>query len=216
MLHADGSAEVRDNDRGIPVDTERRTRLSGVELVMTRLHAAASSAGLLHGLRRPARRRRVVVSALSARLYIEVDRDGQTWATSFRRGVAGEFSGEGPGADFTRKSGLRQIAKVPKSSTGTRVRFWPDRQVFLKDAAFSYDSLSGRARQTAYLVPGLAIEVRDETADDAGVRPSTASPAVSATSASTWPASEKITEVIRLTGDGTFTRTCRCSTTGAT
>ncbi len=188
ILHADGSAEVRDNGRGIPVDTERKTKLSGVELVMTRLHAGGkfgggsyTASGGLHGVGAS------VVNALSARLDIEVDRDGHTWATSFRRGVTGEFSAAGPAADFARKSGLRQVAKVPKTATGTRIRFWPDRQVFLKDAVFSYESLDERARQTAYLVPGLAIAVRDETGRRAPHRPGTASTAGSASSASTWP-----------------------------
>src|SRR6202012_1834407 len=158
ILYADGSAEVRDNGRGIPVDNERKTKLSGVELVMTRLHAGGKFGGGsytasrgLHGVGAS------VVNALSARLDIEVDRAGHTWATSFRRGVAGEFAdgapgtsggpGEpGPAADFARKSGLRQVAKVPKNRTGTRIRFWPDRQVFLKDATFSYDGLAERAR----------------------------------------------------------------------
>src|ERR1700691_1174051 len=150
VLHADGSAEVRDNGRGIPVDVERKTKLTGVELVMTRLHAGGkfgggsyTASGGLHGVGAS------VVNALSARLDIEVDRDGQTWATSFRRGVAGEFAGAGPTADFTRKSGLRQIARVPKTRTGTRIRFWPDRQVFLRDATFSYEGLDQRAPQTA-------------------------------------------------------------------
>src|ERR1700753_666413 len=132
---------------------------------MPRLHAGGkfgggsyTASGALHGVGAS------VVNALSARLDIEVDRDGQTWTTSFRRGVTGEFAAEGPSADFARKSGLRQVGKVPKSRTGTRIRFWPDRQVFLKDATFSYDSLAERARQTAYLVPGLAIAVRDESA----------------------------------------------------
>ena len=219
ILRADGSAEVRDNGRGIPVDTERKTRLSGVELVMTRLHAGGkfgggsyTASGGLHGVGAS------VVNALSARLDIEVDRQGQTWTTSFRRGVAGEFSGEGPAADFTRKSGLRQVAKVPKTTTGTRIRFWPDRQVFLKDAAFSYDSLAERARQTAYLVPGLAIAVRDETRD--GARDETRDQAAEVLREAEYrfdggigefcehlATSEKITEVIRLTGDGTFTET---------
>src|ERR1700734_283881 len=166
ILHADGSAEVRDNGRGIPVDNERKTKLSGVELVMTRLHAGGkfgggsyTASGGLHGVGAS------VVNALSVRLDIEVDREGFTWTTSFRRGVAGEFAAPGPDADFARKSGLRQVAKVPRTRTGTRIRFWPDRQVFLKDATFSYDSLAERARQTAYLVPGLAIAVRDDTDD---------------------------------------------------
>jgi DNA gyrase subunit B len=211
ILRADGSAEVRDTGRGIPVDNERKTRLSGVELVMTRLHAGGkfgggsyTASGGLHGVGAS------VVNALSARLDIEVDRDGQTWATSFRRGVAGEFTGEGPGADFSRKSGLRQVAKVPKSTTGTRIRFWPDRQVFLKDATFSFDGLAERARQTAYLVPGLAIVVRDETVTEAGEEPREAEYRFAGgigEFCEHLATSEKITEVIRLTGDGTFTET---------
>src|SRR5262249_28138370 len=134
-LHADGSAEVRDNGRGIPVDVERKTRLTGVELVMTRLHAGGkfgggsyTASGGLHGVGAS------VVNALASRLDIEVDREGHTWAASFRRGVTGEFAGPGPDADFTRKSGLRQLRRVTRRATGTRIRFWPDRQVFIKDA----------------------------------------------------------------------------------
>jgi DNA gyrase subunit B len=210
ILHADGSAEVRDNGRGVPVDTERKTRLSGIELVMTRLHAGGkfgggsyTASGGLHGVGAS------VVNALSARLDIEVDRDGQTYTTSFRRGVTGEFTGQGPGADFTRRSGLRQIAKVPKTRTGTRIRFWPDRQVFLKDATFSYDGLVERARQTAYLVPGLAIVVRDETAETAGEPREVEYRFVGGIGefCEHLATSEKITEVIRLIGDGTFTET---------
>jgi DNA gyrase subunit B len=211
ILHADGSAEVRDTGRGIPVDNERKTRLSGVELVMTRLHAGGkfgggsyTASGGLHGVGAS------VVNALSARLDIEVDRDGQTWAASFRRGVTGEFAGEGPGADFSRKSGLRQVAKVPKNKTGTRIRFWPDRQVFLKDATFSFDGLAGRARQTAYLVPGLAIVIRDETVTEDGQEPREAEYRFAGgigEFCEHLATSEKITDVIRLAGDGTFTET---------
>jgi DNA gyrase subunit B len=223
ILHADGSAEVRDNGRGIPVDTERKTKLSGVELVLTRLHAGGkfgggsyTASGGLHGVGAS------VVNALSARLDIEVDRDGKTYTTSFRRGVAGEFAGPGPDAAFARKSGLRQTGKVPATRTGTRIRFWPDRQVFLKDATFSFDGLEERARQTAYLVPGLAIAVRDDAggAGDSG----TAGEAENAGDIDSRAAEfrfdggigefcehlatgEKISEVLRLTGDGTFTET---------
>jgi DNA gyrase subunit B len=212
ILHSDGSAEVRDNGRGIPVDTERKTRLSGVELVMTRLHAGGkfgggsyTASGGLHGVGAS------VVNALSARLDIEVDREGSTWATSFRRGVAGEFAGPGPSADFTRRSGLRQVATVPKTRTGTRIRFWPDRQVFLKDATFSYDGLDERARQTAYLVPGLAIVLSEEAGpDDAGTEPRAAEYRFAGgigEFAEHLAGGEKLTEVIRLIGDGTFTET---------
>jgi len=210
ILHADGSAEVRDNGRGIPVDNERKTKLSGVELVLTRLHAGGkfgggsyTASGGLHGVGAS------VVNALSARFDIEVDRDGKIWTTSFRRGVAGEFAAPGPDAAFARKSGLRQAGTVAKAKTGTRIRFWPDRQVFLKDATFSYDGLAERARQTAYLVPGLTIAVSEEHDEPE-----------QATSSAEFrfdggigefcehlATGEKITEVLRLTGDGTFTET---------
>jgi len=213
ILYADGSAEVRDNGRGIPVDNERKTKLSGVELIMTRLHAGGkfgggsyTASGGLHGVGAS------VVNALSARLDIEVDRHGQTWATSFRRGVAGEFGSAGPDADFTRKSGLRETAKVPKNRTGTRIRFWPDRQVFLRDATFSYDSLAERARQTAYLIPGLAIVVRAEpgAGGDAAAEPREAEFRFAGGIGEFCEhlgSGEKITDVIRLAGDGTFTET---------
>jgi len=180
-LHADGSAEVADNGRGIPVDAERKTKLSGVELVMTRLHAGGkfgggsyTASGGLHGVGAS------VVNALAARLDVEVDREGHTWGASFRRGVTGEFAGPGPAAEFSRKSGLRQLGRVPKKTTGTRIRFWPDRQVFIKDAKFGFDALVERARQTAYLVPGLTISVCEETAGQAA-RPAPAGPALAGT-----------------------------------
>ena len=166
ILHADGSAEVWDNGRGIPVDIERKTKLSGVELVMTRLHAGGkfgggsyTASGGLHGVGAS------VVNALAARLDVEVDREGRTWAASFRRGVTGEFTGPGPAADFTKRSGLRDLGRVLRKVTGTRIRFWPDRQVFLRDAKFSFEALTERARQTAYLVPGLTIAIRDESSE---------------------------------------------------
>ena len=131
VLHPDMSAEVRDNGRGIPVDVEPKSGLTGVELVMTRLHAGGkfgggsyTASGGLHGVGAS------VVNALSARLDVQVDREGHEWAASFRRGVPGEFAAEGPRASFTRGTGLRQTRKVARKVTGTRIRFWPDRQVF--------------------------------------------------------------------------------------
>jgi DNA gyrase subunit B len=213
ILHADGSAEVRDNGRGIPVDVERKTRLSGVELVMTRLHAGGkfgggsyTASGGLHGVGAS------VVNALAARLDIEVDRDGHTWAASFRRGVTGEFAGPGPDAEFTRKAGLRQVGRVAKKASGTRIRFWPDRQVFLRDARFSFDVVTERARQTAYLVPGLAIVIREETTAilDAEAEPRQAefrfAGGISEFCAFLTPG-EAVTDPIRLTGSGNFTET---------
>ena len=210
ILHADGSAEVRDTGRGIPVDAERKTKLSGVEVVMTRLHAGGkfgggsyTASGGLHGVGAS------VVNALSARLDVEVDRDGHTYAASFRRGVTGEFAGPGPDAEFAKRSGLRQLGRAGKRATGTRIRFWPDRQIFLKDAEFRYDALAERARQTAYLVPGLAISVCAEPDDrhpeprddeyrfDGGISEFCAH----------LGTSEAVSDVLRLTGTGNFTET---------
>jgi DNA gyrase subunit B len=169
LLHADGSVEVRDDGRGIPVDVEPKTGLSGVEVVFTKLHAGGkfgggsyTASGGLHGVGAS------VVNALSARLDVEVDRSGVVHAMSFRRGEPGVFDDSGapdPEASFTPfvdRSELRKAGKVKRGVTGTRVRYWADRQIFLKDAAFAYDELVTRARQTSYLVPGLEIVLRDE------------------------------------------------------
>ncbi|GAA3845663.1 DNA topoisomerase IV subunit B [Streptomyces coacervatus] len=163
ILHDDGSVEVRDNGRGIPVDVEPKTGLSGVEVVMTKLHAGGkfgggsyAASGGLHGVGAS------VVNALSARLDVEVDRGGNTHAISFRRGVPGAFAGNGSDAKFEATGGLRKAKRIPKTRSGTRVRYWADRQIFLKDAKLSLDHLHQRARQTAFLVPGLTIVVRDE------------------------------------------------------
>ncbi|MFE3637393.1 DNA topoisomerase IV subunit B [Streptomyces cellostaticus] len=163
ILHDDASVEVRDNGRGIPVDVEPKTGLSGVEVVMTKLHAGGkfgggsyAASGGLHGVGAS------VVNALSARLDVEVDRGGHTHAISFRRGVPGAFRGTGAEAKFEAGSGLARSKKIPKTRTGTRVRYWADRQIFLKDARLSLETLHQRARQTAFLVPGLTIVVRDE------------------------------------------------------
>ena len=162
-LHADGSVSVSDDGRGIPVDIEPRSGMPGVELIMTKLHAGGkfgsgsyTASGGLHGVGAS------VVNALSARVDVEVDRQGHTHAISFHRGIAGRFAGDGPDAEFTPVSGLEQVRKVTKKITGTRTRFWPDSQIFLKEAEIVRQNLLDRARQTAFLVPGLTIAVRDE------------------------------------------------------
>jgi len=169
VLHADGSVEVRDDGRGIPVDLEPKTGLSGVEVVFTKLHAGGkfgggsyAASGGLHGVGAS------VVNALSARLDVEVDREGRTHAMSFRRGEPGVFADDGgapspgaPFAPFVDRSEMRLTGRVKRGVTGTRVRYWADHQIFLADAGFSYDELVTRARQTSYLVPGLHITLRD-------------------------------------------------------
>ncbi len=170
VLRMDGSVEVLDDGRGIPVDLEPKTGLSGVEVVFTKLHAGGkfgsgsyAASGGLHGVGAS------VVNALSARLDVEVDRGGSVHAMSFRRGEPGVFLDAGGPKDpehafkpFIDGSELRITGKVRRGVTGTRVRYWADRQIFLKDAAFSYDDLVARARQTTYLLPGLEIVLRDE------------------------------------------------------
>ena len=170
ILHKDGSVEVHDRGRGVPVDVEPRTGLTGVEVVYTKLHAGGkfgggsyAASGGLHGVGAS------VVNALSERLDVEVDRGGRTHAMSFHRGEPGVFA-DAPGerrpdaafTPFEDRSELRIVGKVAKGVTGTRVRYWADRQIFTKDAAFQLDELITRARQTAFLVPGLEIVIRDE------------------------------------------------------
>ena len=168
-LHADGSVEVGDNGRGVPVDIEPRTGLTGVEVVYTKLHAGGkfgggsyAASGGLHGVGAS------VVNALSARLDVAVDRGGTTHAMSFRRGEPGVFADRGgpdPDAAFTpydETPTLRIVGKVARGRTGTRVRYWADRQIFIRDAQFDDEALRARARQTSFLVPGLKITIRDE------------------------------------------------------
>ena len=167
VLEAGGSVLVSDNGRGIPVDKEPKTKLSGVELVLTKLHAGGkfgggsyTASGGLHGVGAS------VVNALSSRLDVQVDRSGKTHGMSFRRGVPGVFDGNGPDAEFQRAKGLNVVGKAPRTRTGTRVRWWADPQVFTKDADYDRITLRERAVQSSFLVPGLSITLRDER--DAG------------------------------------------------
>jgi DNA gyrase subunit B len=171
ILHSDQSVTVEDHARGIPVDVEPKTGLTGVEVVFTKLHAGGkfgsgsyAASGGLHGVGAS------VVNALSARLDAEVDRDGKTYKMSFRRGEPGRFddskgmSADSPFAPFEEASVLDVIGKAAKGVTGTRVRYWSDPQIFIKDANFATEELLSRARQTAFLVPGLQLSISDERA----------------------------------------------------
>jgi DNA gyrase subunit B len=161
-LHPDGSVEVEDDGRGIPVDVEPKTKLTGVEVVMTKLHAGGkfgggsyNASGGLHGVGAS------VVNALSSRLDVEVDRGGKVHMMAFRRGVPGIFDGDDENAAFTKKGGLQVVGTCARTKTGTRVRWWADRQVFTKDADYDRDALRDRAMQTTFLVPGLVISLHD-------------------------------------------------------
>ena len=213
VLHADDSVEVRDTARGIPVDIEPKTGLSGVEVVFTKLHAGGkfgsgsyAASGGLHGVGAS------VVNALSERLDVEVDRGGKTWAMSFRRGEPGLFADIGeksPDSVFTAFSStseLRVVGKVAKGVTGTRIRYWADRQIFTKGASFQTDEVLNRARQTAFLVPGLAIEVADERADEKVVHTFQFEGGISEF-VDHLATDTPITDTWRLTGTGTFRET---------
>ncbi len=207
-LHADGSAEVIDDGRGIPTDKEPKTGLPGVEVVATKLHAGGKfgggsyvATGGLHGVGLS------VVNALSARMDIDVDRSPAQQGISFRRGTPGVFDSEAPDADFTARSGLsRKGRRVAKGRSGTRVRFWPDRQIFTTEAHFVFDELVTRARQTSYIVPGLELVIRDLRGEepreetfkhDGGISEFT----------EFLSSGEPVTDVLRLQGTGSFKET---------
>lgn len=159
-INKDGSATVIDDGRGIPVDIEEKSGLSGVELIFTKLHAGGkfgggsySASGGLHGVGAS------VVNALSERLDCKVKRDGSIWEMSFHRGEPGVFDDSDPKAKFepfVDSSELTKGKKVAKKETGTEVTFWPDQQIFTS-TEFDKESLVARLRQTAFLVPGLQL-----------------------------------------------------------
>lgn len=178
-LHADGSITVEDNGRGIPVDIEPKTKLTGVEVVLTKLHAggkfgnkAYNASGGLHGVGSS------VVNALSSRLDVEVDRDGKTYRMEFHQGHPGVYTDADPAAPSpdspfkkTRKgrpTELRVVGTYRGKRTGTRIRYWADPEIFNAGASFQYDELIDRVRQTTFLVPGLRIIVVDESVPETG------------------------------------------------
>ena len=204
-LEADGSVEVHDDGRGIPVDKEPKTGLTGVEVVMTKLHAGGkfgggsyAASGGLHGVGAS------VVNALASRLDVEVDRDSKIYWMSFKRGHAGIFEGDGPNASFTEKSGLRVIGKVSSKVTGTRIKWWFDKQIFLKEAELSIEDIYARARQTSYLVPGLTLVVNDSRTKAKTIETFTHKGGISEFCTFLRP-DDPVGEVIRIAGSGAYT-----------
>ena len=159
-LYEDNSIEIADNGRGVPVDIQKKTGISALELVYTKLHAGGkfnsnsyAASGGLHGVGA------AVVNALSRRLDVEVDRDGKTYAMSFAQAEPGVFDA----ADvFTKHKGVRILGKSSSAATGTRVRYWADEEIFAAGSKVDVDNLYERARQTAFLIPGLIVEVINE------------------------------------------------------
>ena len=158
-LHRDQSVEVADNGRGIPIDRHAKRKVSALEVVLTELHAggkfgggAYGASGGLHGVGAS------VVNALSSKLVAQVDRDGHTYELAFRERVAGQFSG----SSFTAGHQLAKVKRISKNKTGTRIRFWADRDVFDADARVDTEEVHQRVVQACFLVPGVKIRVVDK------------------------------------------------------
>jgi topoisomerase IV subunit B len=147
-LHDDGSVSVADNGRGMPVDKHKKEGVSGVEVILTRLHAGAKFSdksyrfsGGLHGVGVS------VVNALSKKLQVWVRRDGTEYAMSF--------------ADGRKTSELKAVGTVGKRNSGTTVRFWPD-ETFFDSPKFSVPRLKHVMRAKAVLCPGLRMRFVNE------------------------------------------------------
>jgi topoisomerase-4 subunit B len=147
-LHEDNSVTVSDNGRGMPVDKHAKEGVSGVEVILTRLHAGAKFSeksyrysGGLHGVGVS------VVNALSKKLQVWVRRDGNEYAMTF--------------GDGKKKSELKVIGQVGKRNTGTTVRFWPD-ETFFDTPKFSVPRLKHVMRAKAVLSPGLRMRFISE------------------------------------------------------
>jgi len=151
-LFKDGSLEVRDNGRGMPVDLHPEEGIPGVEVILTRLHAGGkfsdrnyTFSGGLHGVGVS------VVNALSKHLEVWIRRGGNEYNMAFAGGE--------------RISELEQIGKVGKQNTGTTLRFWPDPKYFDSDK-FSLARLKHVLRAKAVLCPGLQVRLHDEASGE--------------------------------------------------
>ncbi len=152
VLYADGSLEVTDDGRGMPVDIHPEEGLPGVEVILTKLHAGGKFssesyrfAGGLHGVGVS------VVNALSKHLEVWVKRDGQEHNMAFASG--------------DKVANLEAVGKVPRKETGTRLRFWPD-PTYFDNPRFSIRLLKHLLRAKAVLCPGLTVSFRDEASQD--------------------------------------------------
>jgi topoisomerase-4 subunit B len=152
IVHSDGSVSVSDDGRGMPVDIHPEEGISGVELILTRLHAGGKFSnknyqfsGGLHGVGVS------VVNALSSRVDVSVRRDGIVHEMSFSHG--------------DRASELKQTGTVPKRQTGTTVRFWPDPKYF-DSAKISLPKLQHVLRAKAVLCSGLSVRLLDEASGE--------------------------------------------------
>ncbi|TCO50909.1 DNA gyrase/topoisomerase IV subunit B [Actinocrispum wychmicini] len=166
-LHLDGSVQVDDDGRGIPTGVHTKSGLSGVELVLTRLHAGGKfggsgykTSGGLHGVGASA------VNALSLRFDVTVKQDGKVHQMSFAQGNPGVFEGPGPRAKFVPQSGLHVVGKMKRGEpAGTSIRYWYDSRYFENGAVLDVEAVRGKLRNTAFLVPGVTYVLRRATED---------------------------------------------------
>jgi DNA gyrase subunit B len=149
VIHLDNSVTVKDNGRGIPVDMHQQEKKPAVEVVLTKLHSGGKFdkksykvSGGLHGVGLS------VVNALSEYLELEIKREGSVYAQRYERG---------------KKTTPLQVEGKTKK-TGTKVTFKPDTEIF-GDLAFSYDLLSQRLREHAFLNKGITITIEDERSE---------------------------------------------------
>ncbi|MCY3649957.1 MAG: ATP-binding protein [Acidimicrobiaceae bacterium] len=166
-LHRNGSVEVVDDGRGIPVDKHPDRDVSALEVVFSELHAggkfgegAYKASGGLHGVGA------AVVNALSTQLDVQVQRDGYLHELSFKHQKPGLFENR----RFVEGSELRRTRKRSKA-TATRVKFLPDTELFHPDASIDVGEVRRRFRQTCFLVPGLRMTLQDNRAGSAGGEP---------------------------------------------
>ena len=218
ILHPDSSIEVEDDGRGIPVDVDPKTGLSGVELVMTKLHAGGkfgggsyAASGGLHGVGAS------VVNALSSRVDVSVRRGETNHSISFARGVAGQFKdSDEPRADspFKPGSGLKVAGKA--SGTGTIIRYFADTSIFYPGSHVDTEVICNRLRTTAFLVPDLNITIIDNRPEGTpGAKPGKTSFCYSGgvvDFVDYLSTATPIADVLHFTGTGTYSETVQVLT----
>jgi len=151
IIKKDGSAEIEDDGRGIPVDNHAQFKIPACQVALTKLHAGGKFdkksymiSGGLHGVGISC------VNALAKKLILEIKRDGKIYQQEYSRGIA--------------KTKLKVIGKTGSDDTGTKITFWPDEEIF-STVDFDYKMLETRFREIAFLNAGLRIELFDETKD---------------------------------------------------
>jgi DNA gyrase subunit B len=206
-LHADGSVQIDDDGRGIPTAINTKSGLNGVELVLTRLHAGGKfggsgykTSGGLHGVGASA------VNALSLRFDVTVKREGKVHELSFQRGVPGVFDGPGPKARFHPETGLRVVRKMKRGeASGTSIRYWYDARYFETGARLDAESVRAKLRNTAFLVPGVAYTLRDDTAEEPVTETFHYPNGLTDMVEFLTPAADKpVSQILVLTGEGTY------------